>query len=481
MFEEIRKNNIYKIFLDGRWIESENNIKIYSPIDNQFLGSIPAMVEKNVLDAIDSCEKSLISWKSICLFDRCEILLSSANKLFEYREEIANILAKEISKDYKSSLSEVIRSVDLIKETVAEAKRINGEVLFGDRMSSQTKNKLSIVSRESIGIILAISPFNYPINLSVSKIAPALIMGNTVLFKPATQGSISALHLIRALELGGLPKGIINTITGRGSVIGSIISKSKKIGMVNFTGSTSIGESLSKSFGMIPMTMELGGKDAAIVLSDANLEDAADNIVQGAFSYSGQRCTAIKRVLVMKDIAEKLKKIIREKVSKLTVGNPFDNCMITPLINNESADFVEKLINDAVEKGAVKYTTGERNKNLIYPTVLENVSLDMDVAFEEPFGPVLPIIEVESIQDAIDINNKSIYGLQSSIFGKNIDEIFNIAEKLECGTVNINGKSERGPDNFPFLGIKSSGIGVQGIRYSLESSSRIKSIVLNKK
>ncbi len=481
MFQEIRENNTYKMFLDGNWLKSENHIKIYSPIDNEFLGSIPAMSEKNVLEAIDSCEKNFKNWKYMTFFDRCKILLSSADKLFENREEIANILTKEISKDYKSSLTEVVRSVDLIREIVAEAKRINGEVLFGDRMSSQTKNKLCIVSREAIGTVLAISPFNYPINLSVSKIAPALIMGNTVLFKPATQGSISALLLIRTLELGGLPKGIINTLIGKGSIIGPIISKSRKIGMVNFTGSTAIGESLSNSFGMIPMTMELGGKDAAIVLSDADLEDASENIVQGAFSYSGQRCTAIKRVLVMKDVSEELKKLIKHKVSKLTVGNPFDNCTITPLISDDAANFVENLIDDAVSKGAVRYTTGKRNKNLLYPTILENVTLDMDIAFEEPFGPVLPIIEVDSIQEAIEINNKSIYGLQTSVFGKNIDKIFNLADKLDSGTININGKSERGPDNFPFSGIKSSGMGVQGIRYSLEASSRIKSIVLNKK
>lgn len=480
MFDAIKSNNIYKRFIDGNWVEEKETLKIFSPIDNSFIGEIVSMNSEQVTQAINCSKKSQKEWDMLPLISRCNILLKAADNIYSIKEELANMITKEISKDYNSSLSEVVRTVELIRETIQDAKRITGEVVNGDSSTIDTKNKMAIVKRVPLGVVLAISPFNYPINLSASKIIPALVMGNTVVFKPATQGAISSLMFIRALESAGLPKGVINTITGKGSVVNPYLMNSKDIDMINFTGSTDVGKKIAKDASMIPIVMELGGKDSAIVLEDADLEFTADNIIKGAFSYSGQRCTAIKRVLAVKSISSKLSYILKEKLKTLTVGNPFDNCMITPLINKSAADFVESLIVDAKNKGAIIFSTGERKDNLIYPTLIENVSLDMNVAHEEPFGPILPIITIESIEEAIDINNSSPFGLQSSIFSNNINDIFYIAERLEVGTVNVNGKSERGPDNFPFLGIKNSGIGVQGIKYSLEACTTIKSIVINK-
>jgi len=230
---------------------------------------------------------------------------------------------------------------------------------------------------------------------------------------------------------------------------------------------------------MVPMLLELGGKDAAIVLGDADLEDAANDIVKGAYSYSGQRCTAVKRVIVLEEVADKLIELLKNNIEKLKVGKPEDGASIIPLIDNKSADYVEGLINDAVEKGAKLILGNKREKNLIYPTLFDYVTPSMRIAWEEPFGPVLPVIRVNSLDEAINIANKSQYGLQSSVFTKNIDSAFYVARKLEVGTVQINNKTERGPDHFPFLGVKASGMGTQGIRYSIEAMSRPKAIVLN--
>ena len=212
---------------------------------------------------------------------------------------------------------------------------------------------MSIVTREPLGVILSIAPFNYPINLSASKIAPALMAGNTVLFKPPTQGAISALYLIEVFRAAGIPEGVINTVTGRGSEIGDYLITHKEVDMVNFTGSSEVGRHIASIAGMIPMIMELGGKDAAIVLDDADLEDTAKNIVSGAFSYSGQRCTAVKRVLVMENVADELTALVKKELEKVKVGMPFDEGVtVTPLIDNKSADFVQSLVDDAIEKGA---------------------------------------------------------------------------------------------------------------------------------
>jgi glyceraldehyde-3-phosphate dehydrogenase (NADP+) len=438
------------------------------------------MTQAEVDKAFENSKEAFLTWKKTNLSERAEILHKAADLLVENAEDIAKILAMEISKDYKSSYSEVVRTADFIKYTAEEAKRIKGETLSGDSFDRTAKNKLSIVTREPLGVVLSIAPFNYPINLSASKIAPALMAGNVVFFKPPTQGSISALYLVEAFRAAGIPAGVLNTVTGRGSEIGDYLIQHEAVDLINFTGSSGVGRHIAKTAGMVPMIMELGGKDAAIVLPDADLEDTAKNIVSGAFSYSGQRCTAVKRVLVFEEVADKLVELVKAEIEKLKTGLPFEEGVtITPLIDNKSADFVQGLIDDAIEKGAKLVLGNKRDKNLIYPTLFDNVTLDMRIAWEEPFGPVLPIIRVKSAEEAIEISNNTEYGLQSAVFTKDIDKAFAIAEKLEVGTVQINNKTQRGPDHFPFLGVKSSGMGTQGIRYSIEAMSRPKAIVVN--
>lgn len=481
-FNEMQENNVYRNLLNGEWVTSNSGkqIKVEAPADNRYLGDIQAITRDEVDLAFVGAREAFKTWKNSNLSERADILHKAADLLVENAEFIANILAKEISKDYKSSYSEVVRTADFIKYTAEEAKRLRGETLYGDAFEGSAKNKMSIVTREPLGLVLSIAPFNYPINLSASKIAPALMAGNVVLFKPPTQGAISALYLVEVFRAAGLPAGVINTVTGKGSEIGDYLITHKEVDMVNFTGSSGVGRHIASIAGMIPMIMELGGKDAAIVLEDADLEDTAKNIVSGAFSYSGQRCTAVKRVLVLEEVADKLVELVKRELDKVKTGMPYDEGVtVTPLIDNKSADFVQSLIDDAIEKGATLVSGNKREKNLIYPTLFDNVTTDMRIAWEEPFGPVLPIIRVKTVEEAIEISNKSEYGLQSAVFTQNIDKAFSVAQKLEVGTVHINNKTQRGPDHFPFLGVKSSGMGTQGIRYSIEAMSRPKAIVVN--
>ena len=396
--------------------------------------------------------------------------------------KLSELLMMEVAKDKKSARSEVIRTVDFIKFTADIAKSINGESLQGDNFPGGKKNKIGLVNREPLGVVLAISPFNYPVNLAASKIAPAIVTGNTVIFKPATQGSLSGLYLAKIFDEAGVPAGVINTVTGKGSEIGDYIVTHPDINFINFTGSSEVGARISQMSKMIPLLMELGGKDAAIVLKDADLDLAAKNIVAGAYSYSGQRCTAIKRVLVVNEVADKLVEKIKMEIKNLKVGNPLElDADVVPLIDTKSADFVEGLINDAINLGGNLVVGGNREGNLIYPTLIDNVTKEMRIAWEEPFGPVLPIIRVNNVEEAIEIANRSEYGLQSSVFTENINDAFYVADKLEVGTVQVNNKTERGPDHFPFLGVKSSGVGVQGIKYSIEAMTRLKATIINVK
>ena len=471
----------FKNLVNGQWVTSNSNkfIDIYSPIGNCLVGKVPAMTKEEVDFAIKSADEAQKLWRNVPVNERAEVLYKAADLLIEKADEMSDIMMREIGKDKKSAESEILRSADYIRFTADTAKNLAGESIPGDSFPGFKKNKISLVTREPLGVVLAISPFNYPINLASSKIAPALIAGNTVVLKPATQGSLCGLYLAKVFEQAGVPAGVLNTITGRGSEIGDYIVTHPEIDFINFTGSTEVGTRISKITSMVPLLMELGGKDAAIVLKDADLDLAAANIVSGAYSYSGQRCTAVKRILVVDEIADKLVEKVKEKVEKLKVGNQVDGAEVVPLIDNKAADFVWELIDDAREKGAHLLVGGKREDNLIYPTLFDYVTTDMRLAWEEPFGPVLPIIRVKDKDEAIDIANKSEYGLQSSVFTENINEAFYVAERLEVGTVQVNNKTERGPDHFPFLGVKASGIGTQGIRYSIEAMSRPKATVIN--
>ncbi|CGF90175.1 NADP-dependent glyceraldehyde-3-phosphate dehydrogenase [Streptococcus pneumoniae] len=471
----------YQNLVNGKWKSSEQEITIYSPINQEELGTVPAMTQTEADEAMQAARAALPAWRALSAVERAAYLHKTAAILERDKEEIGTILAKEVAKGIKAAIGEVVRTADLIRYAAEEGLRITGQAMEGGGFEATSKNKLAVVRREPVGIVLAIAPFNYPVNLSASKIAPALIAGNVVMFKPPTQGSISGLLLAKAFEEAGIPADVFNTITGRGSEIGDYIIEHKEVNFINFTGSTPIGERIGRLAGMRPIMLELGGKDAALVLEDADLEHAAKQIVAGAFSYSGQRCTAIKRVIVLESVAEKLATLLQEEVSKLTVGDPFDNADITPVIDNASADFIWGLIEDAQEKEAQALTPIKREGNLLWPVLFDQVTKDMKVAWEEPFGPVLPIIRVASVEEAIAFANESEFGLQSSVFTNDFKKAFEIAEKLEVGTVHINNKTQRGPDNFPFLGVKGSGAGVQGIKYSIEAMTNVKSIVFDVK
>lgn len=471
----------YQNLVNGKWKSSEQEITIYSPINQEELGTVPAMTQTEADEAMQAARAALPAWRALSAIERAAYLHKTAAILERDKEEIGTILAKEVAKGIKAAIGEVVRTADLIRYAAEEGLRITGQAMEGGGFEAASKNKLAVVRREPVGIVLAIAPFNYPVNLSASKIAPALIAGNVVMFKPPTQGSISGLLLAKAFEEAGIPAGVFNTITGRGSEIGDYIIEHKEVNFINFTGSTPIGERIGRLAGMRPIMLELGGKDAALVLEDADLEHAAKQIVAGAFSYSGQRCTAIKRVIVLESVADKLATLLQEEVSKLTVGDPFDNADITPVIDNASADFIWGLIEDAQEKEAQALTPIKREGNLLWPVLFDQVTKDMKVAWEEPFGPVLPIIRVASVEEAIALANESEFGLQSSVFTNDFKKAFEIAEKLEVGTVHINNKTQRGPDNFPFLGVKGSGAGVQGIKYSIEAMTNVKSIVFDVK
>lgn len=473
----------YKSYINGAWIRSCSSkvVTITNPSTRKEEYKVQACTREEIDKAYEGCTEAQKIWRNVPLWKRAEALRKVAGLLREQKETIADFLVNEIAKARKDSLSEVDRSADLIEYCAEEGVRLlsKGDFLTSDAFKGTERNKLCLSSRVPLGNVLCIPPFNYPVNLAVSKIAPALISGNAVFVKPPTQGAVSGLHLAQVFHKSGLfPPGLVNFVTVRASENGNYLAEHPSCHCLSFTGGD-VGLGLAKRVGMIPVQMELGGKDACIVCEDADLDLAAKHIIKGGFSYSGQRCTAVKIVLVQNEVAEALVEKVAAGVAKLTVGAPEDNANITSVISESSANFIEKLVTDAKEKGAKFLTDYKREGNLIWPTLIDHVRPDMDIAWEEPFGPVLPIMRVTSVQEAVDHANTNRLALQACVFTQDVQKAIEISDSVQAGTVQINGAPARGPDHFPFQGFRDSGIGSQGIVNSIGMMTKTKTTVVN--
>lgn len=474
----------YKFFNGEKWVTSVsgNTTEVISPIDGHVLGKIQVVGKSEIDQATDRARQAQKSWSGVPMIERGKILHLAADWIREHEHYLTILLMKEIGKSYTEAKDEILRSADMIDYFAHEGLHLKGEELSGEVFPGYDQTKMAIIERVPLGVILAIAPFNYPINLSVSKIAPALITGNAVVFKPPTQGSISSLHLTEIFRTAGVPDGTLVTVTGGGEEIGDYLSTHPGIDMVTFTGSSQVGKHIAEKVGMVPLLFECGGNNPALVLPDADMEATVVEVVKGAFSYSGQRCTAIKYVLGLEPTMEKLIPLLVKKTKELMkMGDPrnHENNM-GPVISDAAADEIEKRILLAKAVGAKIVMGGKREGRYIEATILDYVRPSMEVMHIETFGPVVSFLRVKSIDEAINIINQSNYGLQASIFTSDEGAGIKLGQQIDVGTVQINSKPQRGPDHFPFLGIKGSGSGVQGIRYTLEAMTRLKPIVLNK-
>lgn len=472
---------IAKAYINGQYINSNEKIEIFNPYNNDLIGNVFLIDKPHIESAFKNANEAFKKWSKKDIDYRVKIIETFNKLLLKNKNILAKLLSNEIAKNFNDSLNEIERTSNYILETIIEYKRIVKEPKIFDEKIHGIKGKVAEYYIEPIGVVFAISPFNYPINLLISKIIPSLICGNAVVFKSATQGTIVTSKIVELMIEAGFDKGIINHIIIKGSDITKEIINNKYIKLINFTGSTNIGKYISSNSSMIPLILELGGKDFAIVLEDANIELVAEEIIKGSFDYNGQRCTAIKNVIVHKNIKQNLIEILNLKISKLIVGDPFSkNVNITSLISKNALNYAIELIDDAILKGANIHQSVKIINNTLFPIMISEVKDGMKILYEEQFAPILPIIDFENINDAINICNKSNYGLQASIFTNDLSNAKKIAHELEVATVNINKSSSRSPDILPFFGIKDSGLGVQGIIDSIYSSTKLKGIINNK-
>ncbi len=485
IFDSIRfiKDNktVYKILINGKWIESSNKkiFEVKSPADGSLIAEVQKATKKDAEKAVKAAFNAKSKIANMNASERGDILDKIGNLLEQHKEEFIDIICKESGKTKSLAQGEVKASIARLHYASDEAKEIRGELIKGD-IAGQ-RESMGMIIRQPLGILLAITPFNYPLFTGIAKIAPGIAAGNSVVVKPASADPICLLMFAKIMQEAEIPAGVVNVITGSSSEIGDYLCSHPKIDVISFTGSSEVGKHIASIAGMKKLHLELGGKAPAIVLEDCNFNLAVKEVAIGSLKFSGQRCDSISRVLIVESIADKFVNAMLEEVKKWKLGDPKDpETVVGPLINEAAAKKVEELVNDSVKKGAKILYGGKRyDHGYFEPTVLDFVNRDMRIAWEETFGPVVTIIRVKDYEEAIKLANESEYGLDACIFTKDIDKAFDAAQRIEAGSVHINAHPTHGLGVFPFGGDESSGVGREGIKYSIEDMSKIHVIVLH--
>ncbi len=471
---------IFKILIDGRWRASEKDeaFDIRTPID----GSVIARAQKATPGDVNlaaSAAKEKRGIRELPAIERIEIFNCAAGILEQHKDEFARVLQMEAGKTNRDAIGEVNATIHRLKLAMEEARKIFGEYVPGD-WSSGTVGKIALVIREPVGVVAAITSFNYPLYIASSKIIPALLAGNSVVAKPSSSNPISATLLAKVLEDAGLPRGSLSLITGRGEETGDALITNQDVDMINFTGSTPVGRRISQMAVMKKLHLELGGKAYALVLEDADLDLAAERCVFGSLKFAGQRCDAVSAVVAVEPIADALSEKIVQEVDKWKFGDPREESVaVGPVINQGAAERIHGMVMDAVDKGADLLKGGKYQGSYYEPTVLDDVPIYATIAREEIFGPVIPIIRMKDEEEALSFAKTSNYGLESCVFTRNFYKMWHFAKSLECGEVTINDCPQHGVGYFPFGGIKDSGMGREGIGYSIDEMTNLKTIVFN--
>lgn len=466
------------MLINGKLVEKPERIEIANPADNNIIDTVSCGNRHDTKRAIESANIAAKTLKNISSRQISERLYEISEEIRENSRIFARLITLDCGKPIKDSKEEVKRSIQTTLLSAEESKRIYGETIPLDACIGG-ENLIGFTSRIPLGVIGAITPFNYPLNLVIHKIMPAIASKNTVVVKPSIQAPLAALKLAEIMNRH-LDPGVINVITGFGNEVGEEIVRNEGVDKVSFTGSVETGLNISKNAGMKKLTLELGGNDPLIVLDDADIDEAVGAAIRGSYLYSGQVCIGVKRIILDKRIADEFQDKFVKKTLKLIVGDPLSpETDIGPLINEEAAIKIEKKVDDALNEGAELTCGGERNGAFYSPTVLDNVGPSMKIVQEETFGPIAPLITVNGVKEAIDVANDTKYGLQASIFTNNINQALKAAKSIEAGSIIINKQSTYRADNMPFGGCKMSGMGREGIKYAVEDMTKTKLVIIN--
>ncbi|MFI9923295.1 NAD-dependent succinate-semialdehyde dehydrogenase [Acinetobacter baumannii] len=467
-------------YINGQWLAAQSNATV--PVSNsatgEEIGTIPNMGAAEATQAIEAAYTALQSWKALTAQNRADILLAWHKLVLDYTDELALIMTIEQGKPLAEAKGEVRYAASFIQWFAEEGKRI-----YGDVIPTVNNQQRFIISKEPVGVVAAITPWNFPIAMITRKAAPALAAGCTVVIKPANETPYCALAIAKLAEKAGIPAGVINVVTGKSQEIGSVFTSHEKVKKLTFTGSTPVGRLLMQqcSSTIKKLALELGGNAPLIVFDDADLDKAVQGAIFAKFRNAGQTCVCANRIYVHDNIYQAFAEKFVQEVQKFKVGNGLeDGVQIGPLINEKAVLKAQQLIDDAVSKGAKIACGGKQHalgQTFYEPSVLTNVDRTMEIVQEEIFGPVAPLIRFTDEADVVAQANDTIFGLAAYVYSENISRLWRVSEQLEYGMVGMNATAISN-EVVPFGGVKQSGVGREGSKYGLEEFMTIKYMCL---
>ncbi|MBU8568541.1 aldehyde dehydrogenase family protein [Virgibacillus pantothenticus] len=464
-----------KMLINGKWVGSEHTHKVYNKYTKELFSEIAVADEKLVDQAI----KAAVNAHEQTTFTpehRYQVLMRMADLLLEKQEELAMIITKEVGKPIADANVEVMRSVSTLQLSAEEAKKLVGEII----PNYNAQGRFLYTVKKPIGVIAAITPFNFPLNLIVHKLGPALAAGNPVILKPASNTATVAIKLCQLFVEAGVPKGYVQCVIGSGRTVGEQLLQDERIAHYTFTGSPEVGKHIQETIGLRKATLELGSNSATIVHSDANIDKAATKLSKMAFSNAGQVCISVQRMYVHESVYDAFLKKFLDEVALLTVGDPLHpDTDIGPMISEKEAKRVEQWVQEAKEAGAQILTGNKRVGSVFYPTVITNAETGMKIVDEEIFGPVVTITPYHSLEEAIDLVNHSKYGLQAGIYTSDLNLSYQIPYLLDVGGVVINDTCCYRADQMPYGGVKESGNGKEGPAYAIQELVKTVTVVVN--
>jgi acyl-CoA reductase-like NAD-dependent aldehyde dehydrogenase len=470
--------NTWGFFLDGKWLTDGERFEVLAPHDRSLVGTGYRATAAHAETAVRAAQRAFEITRKMPAYERQRILREIAEGIRNRREEFAQLLAAEAGKPIRTARGEVDRGIFTFTVASEEATRVGGEWLPLDWQPA-TAGRGAIVRRFALGPILAITPFNFPLNLVAHKVAPAIAAGCTIVLKPAPQTPLTSLLLAEVIERTSWPPGAFNVLPLSNLDAERLVSDDR-LKMLSFTGSGAVGWALKAKAGRKKVALELGGNAGVIVHSDWDVADAVNRCIQGGFAYAGQACISVQRIFVHRPVKEEFLSRLVEGVRKLKVGEPLDESAdVGPMITEDAARRAVAWIDEAVDGGAKVATGGKRNGPFLEPTVLTNTKPNMKVSCQEVFAPVVTVEAYDDFDDAIRRLNDSAYGLQAGVFTNDARLLFRAFQELEVGGVIAGDSSTFRIDHMPYGGIKESGTGREGLRYAIEEMTEPRILVLN--
>ncbi|KGR85172.1 aldehyde dehydrogenase family protein [Lysinibacillus boronitolerans] len=469
-----------KLWINGQWHDAEESYELASPYNGEVIAHVAKASIQDVEKAIEGAQQAFQSFKKTTAYERAEILYKVVDKMRQRKEELAEILALEAGKPIVAGLAEIDRTIATYQFAAEGAKQSKGETVPMDAAPG-AGDRIGWTKREPLGVVSAITPFNFPFNLVAHKLGPAFAVGNTVVLKPATQTPLSAIVMAEIFREAGLPDGALQIVTGSGGELSDTLVTHPYVKKVTFTGSGKVGLKIKEKIGLRKVTLELGSNAAVIVEPSTPINKIIKRCVSGAFNFAGQVCISLQRIYVHSSIIDEFTKAFVAETEKLKVGDPLDKTTdVSAMINPNEVERIREWIEEAQEQGAEIATGGVFTERTLTPTVMTNVTADMKIVCQETFAPIVSIVSYETLDDAIRLVNESDLGLNAGIYTNILSDALYAADELQAGAVIINDIPTFRVDNMPYGGVKMSGYGREGIKWALEEMTDMKFISMKK-